>query len=273
MGLGPAFGTWGGGNLMAFTGWRASFLVLGLLSILWLLPWTRATREVSRAARAEPDTHAPTYLQIMRRREAWGAALGHFCSNYAYYFVISWLPLYLVQARGFSMSEMAGLGGLIYLVYGGTCFTVGRLADRWMRAGASANRVRKGLLIASHLTFGTSLIVGAAGDVRISVACLFVAAVGFGMNTPSLLAIGQTLAGAPAGGKWMGFQNGAGNCAGIAGPLITGLVIEATGNYSLAFTIAGAVAFIGVIGWAAMIRKVEPLDWDARAGSSPPALC
>jgi hypothetical protein len=36
--------------------------------------------------------------------------------------------------------------------------------------------------------------------------------------------------------------------------------------------IAGAVAFVGVIGWSAMIRKVEPLDWAAKAGSSPPVL-
>jgi MFS family permease len=260
MALGPAFGTWGGGNLMALTGWRASFLVLGFLSILWLLPWWRATSHLSRTTVTEPEAPSPSYLQVMSRRDAWGAALGHFCANYAFYFLISWMPLYLVKARGFSMVEMASLGGLIYLVYGGSCVISGRLADRWMKAGASANRVRKTLIVASHLTFGVSL-VAAAGDATVSIVCLFVAAIGFGLNTPSLLAIAQTLAGPKAGGKWMGFQNCVGNAAGIVGPVITGLVIQATGSFSWAFIIGGAMAFIGILGWGVIIRKVAPLEW------------
>jgi MFS family permease len=261
MAVGPAFGTWGGGNLMAFTGWRASFLVLGVLSMLWLIPWRRATADLSRAVAAEPAAPAPSYVQIMRRWEAWGAAFGHFCANYAFYFLISWLPLYLVKQRGLSMTEMAGVAGLIYLLYGASCVAGGRLADRWMRSGASANRVRKSLLVASHVVFGASLIGAAAGDARVSIACLFAAAVGFGLNTPSLLAVAQTLAGPRAGGKWMGFQNAVGNIAGIIGPVITGVAIDMTGNYALAFVLAGGMAFLGVIGWGIMIRKVAPLEW------------
>lgn len=261
MAVGPAFGTWGGGNLMALTGWRSSFLVLGVLSMLWLIPWRRATADLSRAVATEPVVPAPSYLQIMRRREAWGAAFGHFCANYAFYFLISWLPLYLVKQRGLSMTEMAGVAGMIYLVYGASCVAGGRLADRWMRGGASANRVRKSLLVASHLIFGASLIGAAAGDARVSIACLFAAAVGFGLNTPSLLAVAQTLAGPRAGGKWMGFQNAVGNIAGIVGPVITGVAIDMTGNYALAFVLAGGMAVLGIVGWGIMIRKVAPLDW------------
>jgi len=271
MAIGPAFGTWGGGNLMALTGWRASFLVLGGLSILWLIPWRRATAPLSRAAATEPAAPAPSYLQVMRRREAWGAAFGHFCANYAFYFLISWLPLYLVKARGMSMTEMAGVAGLIYLVYGASCVASGRLADLWMRRGASANKVRKTLLVGSHLGFAASLAGAAAGDATISIACLFAAAVAFGFNTPSLLAVGQALAGPRAGGKWMGFQNGIGNVAGIIGPVITGLTIDMTGGYAAAFLIAAAMSVLGVVGWGVMIRKVAPLDWGTVVARAAPA--
>jgi len=60
----------------------------------------------------------------------------------------------------------------------------------------------------AHVVYDTQ-----AGDATISIACLFAAAVAFGFNTPSLLAVGQALAGPRAGGKWMGFQNGIGNFA------------------------------------------------------------
>src|SRR5262249_51076429 len=48
--LGPAFGTFAGGLLMARWGWRPTFDVFGLISILWLIPWITSTRHASRQA-------------------------------------------------------------------------------------------------------------------------------------------------------------------------------------------------------------------------------
>src|SRR5712664_3950290 len=41
---GPAFGTLVGGMLMARVGWRGFFIVLGIASSLWLLPWMKFLR-------------------------------------------------------------------------------------------------------------------------------------------------------------------------------------------------------------------------------------
>jgi MFS family permease len=259
--LGPAFGTWAGGNLMGEVGWRPTFAVFGLASLLWLIPWRRATAHLDRAAVDEPDLTPPSYLQVLKRREAWGAGLGHFCSTYAFYFVVSWLPLYLVKARGFSMGQMATAGGLIYLIYAASSLAAGWLTDRWMKAGASANLARKTAVIASHLIPAAALAVAAFGDVTGTLIALAVAAVGLGINTSQIFAIGQTLAGPKAGGKWMGVQNCLGNISGIVGPVITGLAVDATGNFISAFVIAGAVCVVGVVGWGVMVRKVAPLAW------------
>jgi MFS family permease len=90
---------------------------------------------------------------------------------------------------------------------------------------------------------------------------LFCAAAAFGFNTSSIFAIGQTLAGPRAGGKWMGVQNGFGNIAGIVGPIITGKVVDLTGGFVWAFVIGAAVSLLGVVGWGLMIRRVAPIDW------------
>ncbi|HEY2178450.1 MAG TPA: MFS transporter [Caulobacteraceae bacterium] len=264
--LGPAFGTWAGGNLMAVAGWRPAFVIFGLVSALWLVPWLAATRHLDREATATPAAPAPSYVQILARRDAWGAALGHFCSNYGFYFVVSWLPLYLVKAHGLSMGEMASVGGMIYLVYAASCLVCGVLADRWMASGASATLVRKTTVIASHVIPGLAMLIAAAGGPTVAIAALFVAAIGFGMNTSAIFSIGQTLAGPRAAGKWMGVQNGIGNIAGIVGPIITGVVVDRTGSFTWAFVIAGSVALAGVIGWGLMIGKVAPLDWEHRHG-------
>lgn len=261
--LGPAFGTLAGGLAMAHLGWRPVFLLFGLASLLWLVPWWAATRHASAGAARHAAEDAPSFLAILSRRDAWGACLGHFCNNYAFYFVISWLPLYLVKSRGFSVAHMATIGGLIYLVYAASSWLTGLMSDRWMAAGASATRVRKGLLFANCALVFASLIAAALGDVTVSIAALFCAGFAFGLATPTIYAVGQTLAGPRVAGKWVGVQNCFGNLAGIVAPLVTGMVVDRTGQFLWAFLIAAGMALTGMVGWVAIIGKVAPLDWRA----------
>lgn len=260
-GLGPAFGTFIGGLLMVQVGWRAVFLLFGLGSLMWLWPWLLTTRHASARADAQSSARAPSFITIVKHREAWGASLGQFSATYTFYFVISWLPLYLVKARGFSVAEMAGIGGLIYVVYAASTVLTGWLTDRWIRAGASVNRVRKTAAVACHVVVATSMLCCAVGDATTSVVSLFVAGAGFGLNQAGIFAIAQTLAGPSAGGKWMGVQNCIGNLAGIVAPVITGMVVDRTGQFFWAFIIAGGVSLTGIFCWAVLIRRISPVNW------------
>src|ERR1035441_4100307 len=116
--LGPGFGMLFGGLLMARFGWRPFFLVLGLVSLLWLVPWLKwmpkPTPKIPDAIPTGP-TGAPGLLEFLRLRSAWGTSIGLFCSNYVNYFLITWLPFYLVRERHFSMDNMARIGGSAYL--------------------------------------------------------------------------------------------------------------------------------------------------------------
>jgi MFS family permease len=265
--LGPAFGTFTGGMLMAQVGWRQVFILFGLVSLLWLWPWLVATRHLSAADDAPKVDTAPSFRAILARREAWGAGLGHFCINYGFYFVISWMPLYLVKSRGFSVSQMAELGGLIYLVYAASALSVGWLSDRWMAAGGSATLVRKTIICSGNVLTALAMLGCMIGSAPVAIASLFVAGVSFGFGSPNIFAIGQTLAGARAAGKWVGFQNCVGNLAGIVAPIITGFVIDRTGEFTWAFAVAGVVSLTGVVGWGLIIPRIAVIDWTA---SEPP---
>ncbi len=267
--LGPAFGTLVGGLMMASLGWRPVFIVFGLASLAWLWPWLRATRHVRSAPATEGLEPEPGFAALLGRRALWGAGLGHFCGNYVFYFVISWLPLYLVKTHGLSLGRMSELGGLIYLVYAASCLATGWLSDRALEAGADASVVRKSVSVASQLGAALAMLGCVLGDAGVSVIALFGAAIAFGLNTPTIYAIGQTLAGPRAGGKWMGVQNGIGNLAGIIAPLVTGVVVERTGQFSGAFAIAGAMALAGALCWGLVVPRIEPIDWSSRP--SPPA--
>ena len=258
--LGPSAGIFIGGLVMASHGWRAVFLLFGLVSLLWLIPWARTEtpKPIVEEAAALPS---PSFADIARQRSLWGACLGHFCCNYALYFMFSWLPLYLVENQGLSVTAMARFGGLLYLGYAVSALASGWAADRAIAAGASVNRARKTVIVLGNLGLGLCLTAPALGNTAISLAALFASGLMFGMITPALYAIGQTLAGPTATGKWGGMQNGIANFAGIIGPIATGEIVDATGSFAWAFISVGVITLAGVIGWAFIIPRVAPVAW------------
>jgi metallo-beta-lactamase class B len=137
---GPAVGTLLGGYLMVAYGWQPVFIVFGCISLVWLWPWLRI---VIAAPNGEIAAHEapPSFRRILRQRALWGASLGHFAANYSYYFILSWLPFYLVKARGFSMGSMAAIASWAYLLNALSALFMGWVADRWIRTGRSADAI------------------------------------------------------------------------------------------------------------------------------------
>jgi len=76
-----------------------------------------------------------------------GHSSGLFCSNYINYFLLTWLPFYLVRERGYSMSGMARVGGAMLLTAAISAVICGKLSDRWVLAGATNTKVRKGFMV------------------------------------------------------------------------------------------------------------------------------
>ncbi len=262
--LGPACGTFIGGLVMYYYGWRAMFMALGLASLLWLPPWSRQLRAAPppRAA-ADPGAGSPSFRLILRQRALWGVVLGNFCSNYAFYFVFTWLPLYLVHERGLSLLAMTRLTTAIYLVDAGSTLLTGWWLDRWMQGGASANLAYKTALVASAGGVGACLLgAGIAGPVT---AALLLLATGLmdGLTNPAVCSATQHFAGPLASGRWMGVQNACSNMAGVIAPLVTGYLVESTGHYRAALWVAGSVALLGLVGWLAVVPRIRPVDWHA----------
>jgi len=262
--LGPAVGTFGGGLLIASYGWRPMFLLFGAITALWLIPWIITTR---RAAIHVVDhaNPAPPYSAILAKRDFWGAALGHFSHNYGLYFVISWLPLYLVKARGFTLAEMAALSGVLYVLYAISVQASGLMADQLMRQRCSSTRVRKGFTVTAHAGIAACMLLCAFGGAELSILSLLASGLFFGMNTATIFPIGQTLGGPNAAGKWMGAQNCVGNVAGIVAPIVTGKLVDLTGTFTAAFGIAAGVTLAGMLFWGLLIRQIEPVDWNETA--------
>lgn len=266
--LGPALGTLIGGALLATVGWRMFFVVLGVASLLWLIPWLRSMPRLE--SKAEAPSSGPTTVDILRTRSAWGAFLGHFCGNYFWFFLLTWLPTYLVKERGFEQARMIRISSIAYFAIAAATTCAGWISDRWIAAGGSPTRVRK-TVVCCGLGFSTIILpVAVVRDESMSIALLFLGCMAFGAYTSNHWAITQTLAGPLAAGRWTSLQNGIGNLSGIVAAWLTGVVVDRTHSFALPFAIAALIAVAGALLWGIVVQQVKPVEWATQKASSVP---
>ena len=271
---GPAFGLFFGGILMGRYGWRSFFLVLGLLSLIWLLPWLQGMPpdRVKHSTASSSQEETPGILEILKLRSAWGTCAALACLDYLSYFFLTWMPTYLVRGRNFSMDQMAGVMGAAYVICALVAATCGWLSDRWIAAGAAPTLVRKGFTSIGMAGAAIFVVPCVLAGPRVATVMVILVAASLGVSSSNVWAITQTLAGPRAAGRWTGIENFVGNLGGAVAPALTGFVLGRTGHYFWAFAITAVVSLLGALSWAFWIGRVEPVAWAshvrAKTGSS-----
>jgi ACS family D-galactonate transporter-like MFS transporter len=258
--LGPGVGTFIGGLMMVRFGWRIFFVLLGLASLVWLVPWLRCMPHRPGVASA---TIIPfSFLrEMLSKRTAIGTLCGHFLANYFWFFLLIWLPSYLVNERGFSITRMATIGSLAYCSVAVATICAGWLSDWFITKGVPVTNVRKTFVVLGLLGSSAVLPVAFLHEQRQSLAFLFVSCMAFGTYTSNHWAITQTVAGPIMAGRWTSVQNGIGNYSGIFASWLTGLIVQHTGSFQLAFAVAAAVVVLSAIMWGWVVGPVCEVAW------------
>ena len=264
--LGPGVSTLAGGFLVNAYGWRAMFVSVGIMSLLWLLPWMIVTRrDLPAETQHQADEAGPDWTDLLRCDKVWITSAGMFTLGYANYFLLSWLPSYLVSERGLSLTDMAVLGSIPFLAMATSSLIGGLTADAWIRRGADAGQVRKmyaagGLILCA----GAILVAPIVSSTTASIALITAGCIALGMFTSNVWAITQTLAGPLAAGRWTGIQNAIGNLGGVVSPLFTGWVVSQTGSFTLAFAAVGFMLLVGSLVYLKFLGSITMVEWKAR---------
>jgi ACS family D-galactonate transporter-like MFS transporter len=263
MSAGPAVGTYGCGMAMARYGWRPVFIVLGLVSLIWVAPWLRWMPKTT--INEQCVTTTISAADIFRQRSFWGASVGHFCIAYPWYFILLWLPLYLVRERHQSMRDMALHAALFFVIYALVAPITGCIADACIRAGADVTTIRKTFMAIGHSLVVLGVLACAASDARLSFTGMLVMGGGLGFTGPNIFAFAQAFAGPAAAGKWIGMQNSLGNVSGVVVGPLTGLIVDRTGHFGWAFVVCAVVTFVGGIAWTRVVGRLEQVPWRAES--------
>ena len=258
--IGPAIGIFFGGLFMKQFGWRVFFFFTGGLSLLWIVPWLIWAPK-DRTVVRERIGKVPGVLEICSKRSAWGTFFGLFCGNYVWYFIITWMPDYFRQELHYTQQQMAIFGSIPLVVIAISTFSFGALSDRWIASGASPTLVRKTFTGLGLALSTVMMLAVVAHDPVISLVFLCAACFAYGIYSSNLWAITQTLAGPWAAGRWTGLQNFCGNLSGVVAPILTGWVVQKTGQFYWAFVVTTSFLVLGTICFTVIVTRVEPEVW------------
>jgi cyanate permease len=207
----------------------------------------------------------PGLLEIAGQKAAWGTFLCLFCGNYVWYFLLTWLPWYLVRERHYSEAAMGRFGSLAFWAVGLASLISGWISDRLVEHGGSPTFVRK-MFAAGGLT-GAIVILGVPllQSQNASLYVLIFACISFGCYSSHPWLISQTLAGPAAAGRWSGMQNAIGNLAGVIAPWLTGRIVRDTGHFVYAFAVVSVILGVGAASYIFVIGRIEPILWRPKA--------
>jgi ACS family D-galactonate transporter-like MFS transporter len=275
--------------LIAWLGWRGSFLVTGGLGLIWVVVWLlfyRKPREHPRVSQEElayieeggarteerEDEEGKSaakvrYRDLFRYRTVKGMMLGFFCLNYVIYFFITWFPSYLVDARGFDLLKLGVFGVLPALVAMPGSWIGGLVSDGLVRRGKSLTVARKiplvgGMLFASVIAL--AVVVPSAG---MALALLSICYASLTFAAASVWCLPADVAPTPAHVASIGgIQNCASNLAGLLGATTTGALIGLFGgSYVAALVLSGALSIVGALAYLFVVGKIEPLPMPEQA--------
>jgi len=250
--------------ILTHLGWPWVFYLFGALGLVWSMIWyllvTSNPEDHPRMSQGEleyilegqhvtPKAEIIPWGRILHERAFWALLCAHFCTNWTWYTFLTWLPTYLVQARGFSLSEMGLYATFPYIAMmffgNGSAW----IADNMIRSGTSITLVRK--------LWQTVAFVGAAMClfflIHVASPMLAVLCITLGLGFLACFSPGMGINHLDLGPKYagalVGMTNTAATIPGILAPIITGFIVKWTGDWNMVFYLAIGVMLVGTVIW------------------------
>ncbi|ALM86637.1 MFS transporter [Bordetella sp. N] len=273
--------------MIPFIGWRGSFMVMGGVSLVWVVVWYAYFRDDPRDhAGVTPDEVAalPPFSQAGRGRGGdrppvpWMAlfrrilpvTLVFFAHAWALWMYLSWLPSFFVEHFHIDLEHSAFHSGAVFAaaVVGNTAG--GMLTDWLYERTGKLNAARRNVVI---LGFGGSIpflasVLFLHNEIGVAL-CLAIALFFLELSAGPVFATPMDIAPAYAGVA-TGFVSTAAGLAAVISPITFGYLVDVTGNYTSPFVVSIAILAGGIV-MSFWMRPDRPLDVPTLTTGQPPA--
>ncbi|MDR5781256.1 MFS transporter [Caballeronia sp. LZ065] len=250
------------GALIVAGSWRMSFWVIAAVSALWAVGWFVAyrdpapgegEREAARRAAAAPSGPVPWSLLV---RRIGPMSLVYFCYGWVFYLFLGWIPQYFVHSQGLDIGHSAIFSSGVFFAGVAGDLAGGTLSDAlYKRTGSLAiarRYVISGALLCALLCMVPMLT---ATDTTVIALCLSGALFFCELIVGPIWALPTDILPRYAS-TGTGMMSAGATIAGIVSPIVAGMLIDRTGNWSLPFFAAIGVLALGSV-FALFIRTGE----------------
>ena len=240
-------------------GWRAPFLIFGLIGVGWAALWyfwyrdtpdehsqvneaERALIEASLGRKRGAASSDVPWGLILGSRMVWTLSLMYFCYGWCQSIYLDWLPTYLKEARGYGIKYAAlpYFAGAMGNLFGGW------VTDLWVERSGNPKLARKAVAMAGFLLAGLSILpatMTADPAMCVALTCLafFSLEVTVSVSWAIPLDVGGDFAGSVSA-----VMNMFGNLGGFISTVAVGYIVRDFG-WNVPFYIAAGVCTTGAI--------------------------
>jgi sugar phosphate permease len=256
-------------------GWRASFVIVGAIGLVWAAAWYVWYRDSpaehpavsptelawieqdrrGQGGRDGPDTqdgHASTpWRAIIGSANLWAICAMYFTYGYGLYFYFTWLPTYLIRVLGFSVTSGGLLAGLPFLCAGIANLAGGWLTDVLARThGLRTARCHLGFasfFSGAVLTFASTLVPQPIAKAILLAVALGTVDLALSACWAVCLDIGRNHAGVVTG-----CMNTFSNLGGVLTPLVVAYAVDRWQSWTFPFYVTAVVYALGALAWLAI---------------------
>ncbi len=250
--------------LVANCGWRTMFFIISSIGIVWAGVWywlfTDRPEDCSRVndlekkhiadsiAKAKtPDITPIDWRFILTHPALIANNIAYFAFGYMLFFATLWLPGYFLHQHALDLKSVGWyltipwLVGAIFMKVGGA------LSDSLYKKTGSGRMARAHLIWVSQF-FAAICFVLLSYTYTLGMSIFFLSlGLGFGlMSQPAFFSVNIDIAKERAGSS-QGITSGCLSLAGIIAPVLTGFLIDQTGNYQGAFLLLAGIMGVSVL--------------------------
>jgi len=267
--------------LTIYFSWKMVFVVVGLVGLLWLIPWlilvkappgshpwlteeerqyilTGQRRDASVSEMDEVE-YNPSTAELLSRKESWGVIISSAAIDPIWWLFVFWIPIYLNEVYAMDVQSIGMYGWVPYVGAMFGAWFGGLLAQNRLKAGWTTDKTRKLTITLGCLIMLPSLLAMAnPGAPEIAVMIMAVILFGFQTAIGNVQTLPSDLLGKKSVGTLAGFSGMAAKLGAVG---LTSLVpiLTADGNYTPAFVIGASLAIIAMAAVWLLIPKIEPL--------------
>lgn len=260
-------------------GWEMTFLLLGILGIIWVIPWlifnknlpakhpwvTQEERDHILSGLEQKDNSSEkeglSMGAILSHKESWAVLASRFFIEPIWWLFVGWMPIYLAEVYGFNVKEIGFFAWVPYVGAALGSLAGGYYSGKLMIGGASVDKARKQtILIGCVIMFLGLIATVLMGDTALKFVGI-VAVVLFGFQF--VISNIQTIPSDLFSGKSVGSLAGLGGTVGIFSVIIMNFLVPViTDNYSytpifIMIAVFVPLGYLSINYFAKEIRQVD----------------